>query len=521
MKQDVGVDLPARISRMNGAIEIRGGLLARNTALNLVGRALPLMVGIVTIPFIIRGLGTDRFGILSLTWVVLGYFSLFDLGLGRATTKFVAEYLGRGETDRLARLVWTSVALQGVLGIVGGVAVAALVPLLVDRVLNIPPQFVAETKGAFYLLALSVPVVILSSSVRGVLEAGQRFDLVNAVQVPAGAATFLLPVVALLFGAQLFGIVVLLVTSRLVTLLAYFALCFMVFPALKRSFSIHLELVRPLLAYGGWIAVSNIVSPILVYLDRFIIGSLLTMAALAYYTVPYEVVTHLLIIPSSLVATLFPAFSSLGALGDRPRLETLFARSVKYLLLVMGPIILFVTLFAEPLLRIWLGGELAEKSTLVFQILAVGVLINSLVYIPCSLMQGIGRADLIAKFHLLELPVYGVMAWLLIIKMGITGAALAWALRMGYAVPILFAISFRLVRISPLTFSKRGLLRSVLGMLALVVATMLVALLERRLLAQIIFVGVLAVLYGLVVWGYVLDDSDKRLLIPTAMTKQR
>ena len=43
-----------------------------------------MMVALATIPALVRRLGTDRFGILTIGWAVLGYFSLFDLGLGRA-----------------------------------------------------------------------------------------------------------------------------------------------------------------------------------------------------------------------------------------------------------------------------------------------------------------------------------------------------------------------------------------------------------------------------------------------------
>ena len=68
--------------------------MVKNALLNLLGAALPLLVGILTIPYVVRGLGMERFGILSLAWVILGYFALFDFGLGRATTKFVAEAVG-------------------------------------------------------------------------------------------------------------------------------------------------------------------------------------------------------------------------------------------------------------------------------------------------------------------------------------------------------------------------------------------------------------------------------------------
>jgi O-antigen/teichoic acid export membrane protein len=65
------------------------GLLARNAFYNFLGQAVPLLAAVVSVPYVIHGLGPERFGLLSLAWVVLGYFTIFDLGLGRATTKFI------------------------------------------------------------------------------------------------------------------------------------------------------------------------------------------------------------------------------------------------------------------------------------------------------------------------------------------------------------------------------------------------------------------------------------------------
>lgn len=53
-------------------MEVSGRLLGRNTALNLVGQVVPLLVGLTTIPYVVRGLGTERFGILSIAWPLAG-----------------------------------------------------------------------------------------------------------------------------------------------------------------------------------------------------------------------------------------------------------------------------------------------------------------------------------------------------------------------------------------------------------------------------------------------------------------
>jgi len=493
-------------------LEIHGTHLARNTALNLVGQVVPIMVGVATIPYVVRGLGTDRFGVLSLAWALLGYVSLFDLGLGRATTKFVAEGLGRGELEQLPGLVWTSLGFQFLFGIAGAFLVAALTPLLVGKVLKIPPALLAETKTSFFILAAALPVVVATNGFRGVLEAAQRFDWVNYVKVPANVAVFLLPAVALPFGLKLRGIVFLLILARVGATLAYLGLCLKQFPALGQSFLFDSRLLRPILAYGSWITVSSVVGPVLLYGDRFLIGSMLSMTAVTYYTVPFEVITRVWIFPMSLVATLFPAFSTLGGSGAGERLAILYARSVKALLLILGPPVLLVVVYASTILRLWLGAEFAQKSTLVLQILAIGVLIGSIAMVPFSLLQGLGRPDLTAKFHLLELPIYALLAWYLVPGIGIAGAATAWTLRLALDAFLLFGASRWLRFISQRALIESGVFRSSLALVAFGVVFLVPGLLGVAPRTQVLFALSVVSLFGLATWSLLLDRSEKELL---------
>ena len=492
------------------AIEISGSLLARNTMLNFIGQIVPLLIGIATIPFVIRGLGTDRFGLLSIAWVVLSYFTVFDLGLGRATTKFVSEALGKADRDQIPRVFWTAVTAEALLGIAGTIVLSIFTPLLVERVLNIPQELITEAKTTFYLLALSVPLVLISSSFIGVLAAAQRFDLVNAVKIPTSCATYLLPLVGLMLGFNLPGIVVLLIFTRIGGLATYVALNLREIPMLK-SYSGSLAIFPQLFAFGGWVTVTSIVSPILVYFERFLIGSLLSVAALAFYSAPYEMVTRLKIVSTSLTMTLFPAFSALEGIQNRRRLATVFMRSVKYVLLTLGPIVLVTGLFAEDILRLWLGTDFAKESTAVLQLLAIGVLINSLAHTPFSLLQGVGRPDLPAKFHLLEMPIYIAMAWILVSKLGIAGAAMAWTIRVIMDALLLFAAVFKKYRLPVGLFAESGLTTVLFALSALVAAAYGVKVLTASLplSAQVIFIIVLLIIFAWVAWMRVLDYRDR------------
>src|SRR6267154_3726251 len=122
-----------------------GRLLARNTVWNLIGSGAPMLVAVFCIPILIRGLGKERFGVLTLAWALIGYASLFDLGLGRAITQLVAKKLGAGEDREIPSLAWTSLLLMLLLGAVGATVVGLLSPWLVHRALHVPSMLEHET----------------------------------------------------------------------------------------------------------------------------------------------------------------------------------------------------------------------------------------------------------------------------------------------------------------------------------------------------------------------------------------
>jgi O-antigen/teichoic acid export membrane protein len=445
--------------------------LARNILWNLLGNGVPLLVAIVAIPLLIEGLGTERFGLLTLAWMVVGYFSLFDLGLGRALTKLVAERLGQGHVSDVPALIWTAMSLMGALGVLGATCVAVLSPWLVRSVLKIPPELQSETLVSFYLLALSIPVVVSSIGLRGVLEAHQRFGLVNSVRVPLGIMTFLGPIAVLPFSNSLIAVVSVLVIARVISWVVYAFACSFVEPELSRSIDIRRGEVRPLMSFGGWMTVSNIVGPMMVYMDRFLIGAMVSMTAVAYYATPYDVITKLWIIPGALMGVMFPAFAT-TLVQDRERAARLFGRVVSYIYLALFPVTLMVVTLANEGLTLWLGGDFASNSFLVLQLLAVGVFINGHSKVPFGLVQSAGRADWTAKLHLVELPFYLAMLWWLLGAHGIVGAAVAWVIRVAVDTLFLFVMSHKILpAISP--FAMRPLLVAGISMLLLALGSMM------------------------------------------------
>ena len=482
-----------------------GSLLARNTVWNLIGYGAPLVVAIFAIPVLIKELGTDRFGVLALAWVVIGYFSLFDLGLGRALTQLVSKKLGAGQDQEVPALIWTALFLMSLLGLAGTVIMGLFSPWLIHEVLNVPDALQSETLYSFYLLSASVPVIISTAGMQGILKAYQRFGLINAVRIPLGVFIFAGPLLVLPFSQSLLPLVSILVVGLLITWGVHLPLCFRIIPALRHGIAIKRALVGPLFRFGSWMTVTNIVGPLMVYLDRFLIAALASMTAVAYYTTPYEVVTKIGIIPAALVGVLFPAFSS-SFVHSRSYTARLFSQGVRFIFLGMFPVTLFIVTFANEGIDFWLGAEFAQNSGCVLQWLAAGVFINSLAQVAFAMIQGAGRPDLTAKLHLLELPFYLLGVYWLINTHGIKGAAIAWVARIGIDAVCLFGM----VRWF-LPKNKSIFLQEILPMgaalLTLALATMLVSFGMK-----VLFLLVTLTAFTLGSWFLILNYEERALI---------
>jgi len=303
-----------------------GRLLARSAAWNLIGMAVPLLVALVAIPLLIDGMGKERFGLLAIIWMGVGYFSLFDLGLGRALTRLVSERLGRNDLAHLRGLIWTAFILLAMLGIVGAALLIIFSPLLVGGALRVPESLYGESVAAFRILAAGIPIVILTAGLVGILEAHQRFRVIALIRIPLGVLTFAGPLISLQFTPSIAWATVVLLVGRLLALLIYYLAASQVREELRRPQRLEHSHIRPLLSFGGWLTVTNVVGPMLTYLDRFIISAILGLTAVAYYVTPYDILARMQVMTGAMMGALFPAMATAHS-GDAQRLSVRFTRN--------------------------------------------------------------------------------------------------------------------------------------------------------------------------------------------------
>lgn len=391
--------------------------------MTLAGLGLPLLMGAFSIPYIIEKLGTGRFGVLTLIWAVFGYFSLFDFGISKALTKQVAE--ARNDSERSGAVVRAGLTFLLGFGVLLSVALYASFPLATRAgVFEDTP----EIRSSVNWLIVGMPFMLVSNGLRGILEGLGIFGAPAIARILLGVSTFGLPLPLLAFWPSLDVLVIGLVIGRIVTVVTQGWACV---PLLRLA--LHSKLspseFKRLLTFGGWMMVSNLVSPLMVFADRFFISASQSASNLAYYTTPFEVVTRLLVVPAAITTVLFPEMAKLQGERQFDRLAALNRRGMLIMALIMVPCVVLGCLGGNIILTWWLGGQFASMATLPMQIMCIGILFNSLAQFPFSMLQALGRVKLIAVVHCVELPIYFTLLTLLLEQYGINGAAWAWLIR--------------------------------------------------------------------------------------------
>ncbi|MGC7840688.1 flippase [Pseudomonas wayambapalatensis] len=401
----------------------------KGTLLNLGGLGLPMIVAFFSIPYLIQLLGAEKFGLLALIWAVVSYAGIFDLGLGRALTQQVAMHDARGEQSKLGGVIGTAYLLMLAVSLVLGLLMFLFSDAIVGLFKGVTD--VTETEMAFHVMAVSVPFIIMASGFRGVLEARQEFAKVNCVRLPLGVYTFVGPVVAAyLVGPRLDVIAAVLVLGRLMMCAAYLWFVIKDVGAEEhRALRWEKEHVGLLCTSGGWLSIASVVGPVMGYADRFVLGTIISASAVAYYVTPNELVTKLWILPGALTAVLFPLFSSRTPDGKDAGAIHLFDFSSALIYLVIAPFSLILAVFPFELLQFWVGTEFAQEGQQILVVFAFAILVNCMAHVPLTLLQGAGSARAVALLQVLEIPLFLLLLWQLTLDFGVVGAAYAWVLR--------------------------------------------------------------------------------------------
>ena len=400
----------------------------RNTILNLVGSIIPLLFGLVTIPHILQGLGGLKFGLLTLVWTLVGYASIFDFGMSRALTYHVS--LARSKGKDLISISHQGLKVALLAGIAGCIAINTLLHFRAYEFLNIDKLYESDFISAMHLVSLAIPITTITLGLRGIIEGLEDFTTSNIYKLFLGISNFVSPLASIyLFGPRLAPIAAMLLLTRLTILICMSINVVKSVPNLlvrfRRDPKIREENSN-IINFGIWMTISNIISPFMLSVDRFIITRFLGSSILGTYAVIADTMQRYLIVPAAYTTALFPFMSRSNSSLKSTDMYLLALRKIFY---VTAPIMIITSLFSKYAISFWLGSAYGKSGSILVPLLSIGILSNSLAQIPYTAIHSRGSAKETTILQVIEFVLFLPLCLWAIKKYSIYGAALAWSIR--------------------------------------------------------------------------------------------
>lgn len=370
--------------------------------------------------FFARALNAESFGLLALVLALVGYASVLDGGFARAVVREVAT-LGANNAGA-AKIVGTALWLVLAVGGTAALSFLFLAPWFVGLI-HVTPNLYEYAVEGFRLAALIVPVILLTMVWLAPMEGLNQFAGLNLIRTLGYALmfggsvlavwiepNFVSAVAGLLIGRVLMAVLSGWASSRVVG--SYFG-------AFDRG------AWQSLYRFGGWITVSNLVTPLLDYLDRFVLSVVGGASSIAYYAAPADGMQKMQSLPGAVARALFPLLSARQGQDQRQLMMTALLIQA---LIGMGVAAVLIE-WGDQIIALWLGSDYVEASSIVLKVLAVGFAFNAMAWVPQTALQAMGFAKETAFVSLSQVVPYVALLIGLTSAFGFVGTATAWAIR--------------------------------------------------------------------------------------------
>lgn len=400
---------------------------------------LPLILAFVATPVIVRGLGNENYGIYALVLGFIGYS--FNLGIGRAVTKYVAEYRAEEKYKEAGEVLTATFYLTFALAFIANLLIIIFAKTIVRDILLIAPERQVVAIYALYISGGTIFVLLISQIYQSLIQAAHRFDrlalVININGILAAAGNILL--VWLGFGVLTLIWWFLLIT--IVSCLLFFFSSKKFLPEIKASFKFKSDSLKLIGKFGLGIFGYQIFGNIILIFERGWIIRSFGEESLTFYVVPMSLGIYILGFTISLVQVLFPVIIEMQ--NDRENIIKLYQKSTKIILTMICFVVLSMICGGKLLLSLWISPEFALESyqILVFHSLTFGTI--AVLTISWQLTEGFGYPKINAAISFFWLAVT-IPAMIFLAKdWGENGIAFARFLGVILSVPTVFYVEKR------------------------------------------------------------------------------
>lgn len=414
-----------------------------NLFANFAGAGVAAMLQLVFIPFYIKFLGIEAYGLIGFYIMLQAVLQVLDFGLGPTLNREMARYSVQTEKAGEARDFTRTLEIgYWVTGITAGAIIVISAPLIATRWVNVGSLPLPVVQKSLLLMGGLAAFQLPLSMYQGGLMGLQRQVLLNGVRITmailgSGGAVIILWLVSPTITAFLEWQLV--VTAGQTAVLGW---------SLWRSLppSAHTPRFAPTMLRNVWrfaagmsgITVSSL---ILTQLDKIILSKLLPLKMFGYYTLATAVGNGLYVLITPVFSATFPRLSALVAARDEDGVRELYHRGSQLMAALVLPLASILVFFPEEVLSVWTGNmDTARAAAPIVRFLVIGTAINGIMSLPYALQLAHGWTKLGLLITVALIVVMTPSIYIASLHYGAVGAAFVWALLnvlyMGFGVPL-------------------------------------------------------------------------------------
>lgn len=400
--------------------------IARNVICNGSGMAVSLAVGMVTVRLLVDRLGENSYGLWILIASLTGYFGLLDLGIRSSVGRNMAFCRARGDRAGVDAMFGTALAILFLPAMLVLIA-TAVGSLVFCQFFRVPDELLADARFALLLVGLNLALSILLSLFDAALWSMQRFDILNAIDIPAGFVRLGLTLLLVENSHDLPTLAIITLASTLLTGLAKMEMTWRQDPLLDpRLASVSREAARTLLHFGGWAWVGSVSRIMTTQSSISLIGRCLGRPDVFLFSVVMRLVGSAVQLIVAASGVLQPIATILYATENDKQQQKLVIDGGKFCLALS---LFFLSLFlflGSSLLQLWLDRTLEEAFPLLV-VLALGESLPLSQQISSAAVLGMGKHRALGLAGLCETAGMIVLALLLMPVHGVLGMGIAMA----------------------------------------------------------------------------------------------
>lgn len=482
-----------------------------NSIYNLMGWLLPIIVNFLAIPFVVRMLGDDSYGIFILSTSVIGYFSLLDINFTAGSMRYIAEYHAKEDSGKVNEVISLSLLFYTVLGLLGAVILYISVDLFLIAMLKIPEKFQEISRTVFHLSAFGFFIGFIHNYLISIPKSIHRFDITAKIEAGFGVVLMSLMVVLLYLGFDLISIVVLRVVTLLINCIILFIVIKKQIPYVRFFSSISRDTVRRMVSFSKYSFLSKVAAAIIINSDRLIIGAVISSAAVTLYTVPFMLVSRLMNVSIRLSMVMFPVASEMGAMGNRKELNKIYFIVFRHIFFLNIVLTTILCLFAKQILQLWMGDDFAQQTYIILILISLAFFAETLVQLPALINDGLSFPQ-VTGFFALGRAIFGFAVLVIgAVFFGLTGVAVAFLIISVAAGGAFFLyVHKKIIKISLQALIRESFLKSFTFSLVVIVLMLLVKpLLPSSTMTFILELIIVLILFAIFGYKSVLNDNLK------------